>query len=106
MRLVLRRKKEKSFYLKSLKISKGVCRSAEVKINEKIKRLQLTVHDLINMTEEQIRERFKDSSFIMKLKNESKETIDMEKINDFMSKYLKCPKCKIPIEKIEGYKKF
>lgn len=55
------------------------------------------------MTDEQIRQRFKDSDYVLKLKKDSVETKNEEEVKKALWKYLKCPECKAPIEKIEGY---
>ena len=55
------------------------------------------------MTEAEIRARFKDSDFVLKLKKKTVENEDDTVLKKFLHKYLRCPKCKIPIEKIDGY---
>ena len=71
-------------------------------MNVKIKNLKIDVKQLLAMTDEQIRAQFKDSSFIMKLKETAIETLEKDKNEAFMKKYVKCPKCFAPIDKFDG----
>jgi hypothetical protein len=68
-----------------------------------VQKLHVSVADLMAMTDEQIRQRFKDSDYVLKLKKDSVETKNEEEVKKALWKYLKCPECKAPIEKIEGY---
>lgn len=55
------------------------------------------------MTDNEIRERFKgNSAFLLTIKKKTADIQDVSKLNDILRKYVKCPKCKAPIEKIEG----
>ena len=74
--------------------------TGDKKIEQKVKRLNLTPAQLLNMTDEQIRERFKDSSFVMELKK--KAVVVAAEKEDIFKKYRNCPKCRAPIEKYVG----
>jgi hypothetical protein len=62
--------------------------------------------DLLKMTEEELRARFKNYDQVALLKKKVEkvtrkwEEDDQEK--KFMSKFVPCPKCRAPIDKVEG----
>ena len=61
--------------------------------------------DLMKMTEEQIRERFKTNSIsLIRVQKEAIKVSETTLVETFMKKYIKCPKCNSPIDKFEGYK--
>ena len=84
---------------------KGKCLSGKEKVNEKLKNLSLNLQQLLALTDDQILARFKDSAFVMKLKQTTLKTIQSEENDQFMKKYVKCPKCKAPIDKFDGCNK-
>jgi len=60
--------------------------------------------DLMLMTDEQIRERFGNNlNVVLCVKKEAVEADEKQKNNDFINKYVRCPKCRSPIDKYEGY---
>lgn len=63
------------------------------------------MQELLALTDDQIKVRFKDASFVMKLKEKTLHTIEKENQDQFMKKYVKCPKCKAPIDKFDGCNK-
>lgn len=77
--------------------------NSEQKVNQKLKYVNLTSKQLLEMTDEQIKKIFNASSAtILNLKKQAMEGLDDEKLMALLKKYLKCPKCKALIEKIEG----
>jgi hypothetical protein len=67
-----------------------------------VERLQITAKDLMNMTEQEIRLKFKNSAYVLELKKKSAENENDETVTKFLAKCIRCPKCDIPIEKLEG----
>ena len=63
------------------------------------------MRELLELSDDQIRVRFKDASFLVKLKEKTMHTLEKEKEDQLMKKYVKCPKCKAPIDKFDGCNK-
>jgi hypothetical protein len=55
------------------------------------------------MTEEEILKRFKNANAVLLLKKKTIESIEEENVKKALWKYVKCPKCRAPIEKFDGY---
>lgn len=74
-----------------------------MKIEKKLKNLKITMADLISMTDEQIRERFVNNlNVILRVKKEAVDVDEKQKNNDYLQKFVRCPKCRSPIDKFEG----
>lgn len=80
----------------------GNCLSEEEIIEKKVKNLNLNAADLIKMTDAEIRARFKDSAYVLKLKDKTIQTVDLSANETFLRNFKACPDCKARIEKIEG----
>jgi E3 ubiquitin-protein ligase RNF14 len=94
------------FVFRDFCLKKGACLSAEEKINQKVKSLNLSYDALVNMTDDEIKRQFKDPSFVQNLRKEAEKIDDDRKNSELIeSKYKICPKCRIRIEKISGCNK-
>jgi hypothetical protein len=71
-------------------------------LNNKIEKYNLKTADLLKMTDDEIRKRFKNAGAILEMKIKTIITKTEQKSIDFMKKYIKCPKCSSPIDKFEG----
>lgn len=60
------------------------------------------------MPDEEIQIRFKDKDpiYIIELKQKIKKAAFRSTIDKFLKYHLKCPRCRAPVEKIEGFKIF
>ena len=67
-----------------------------------MKNLNLNIEQLLKMSDEQIQSTFRDSKMVINLKKTTEKALQEEKVLDFMAKFMRCPKCKSPIEKYEG----
>lgn len=54
------------------------------------------------MTDDQIKARFKDANYVMKLRQKTQAEVCATKNFEALKKYLRCPDCKNGIEKIDG----
>ena len=74
-----------------------------MKVEKKLKNLKISMADLISMTDEQIRERFGNNlNVVLRVKKEAVDANETQKNNDHLQKYVRCPKCRSPIDKFEG----
>ncbi len=86
------------FYLK------GECLTEEMKVEQKVKSLNLNVKDLLQMTDQEIRQRFhSNSNLVLNVKKEAVTASEKDLNNELLKKFVRCPKCQSPIEKFEGY---
>ncbi len=90
-------------FFQSLLQLKGECETGEAKLKKQTAALNMKPADLMKMTDEEIAAKFKDITFVTKLRKKYIEHVNEEKM--LLSKYLKCPKCKAPIEKYDGCNK-
>lgn len=86
-------------------IFKGQCLTGEEKINNRVKKLNLNADELLKLTDEQIRARFKDAKFVLELKQKTAAAIGEDAVEKMLRKYVACPKCRAPIDKFEGCNK-
>ena len=82
---------------------KGKCDSAQEKVEKRVKSLNLTADQLLNLNDQQIREQFRNSDVVVKLKEKIKNDITISKTEDFLGKFKLCPKCRATVDKFEGY---
>lgn len=82
---------------------KGRCASAQEKIEEKVKKLNIDAAQLLAMNDQQIRERFHNVDFVVKLREKIEKEEKSALTEAKLSKYKMCPKCRAPIDKYEGY---
>ena len=81
----------------------GKCLTEAMNIEKKLKNLKITMADLISMTDEQIRERFGNNlNVILRVKKEAVDVDEKQKNTDYLQKFVRCPKCRSPIDKFEG----
>jgi hypothetical protein len=74
-----------------------------MKVEKKLKNLKISMADLISMTDEQIRERFGNNlNVVLRVKKEAVDANETQKNSDYLQKYVRCPKCRSPIDKFEG----
>lgn len=78
---------------------KGKCLTQEQKLQDQLQAHNIEEKDLMKMTEEEIRARFRDARSIIKIKKAAVENTH----NDALSRFPRCPKCKILIDKISGF---
>ena len=75
-----------------------------MKVEKKLKNLNLNVKDLLQMTDEQIREKFHSNfSVVLNVKKEAVKASEKDLNSQLLKKFVRCPKCQSPIEKFEGY---
>lgn len=65
--------------------------------------LQITVEDLMRMDEAEIRRRFRNHEFVLQLKKKSDDAQNSDSVKKLLKNFVRCPDCRIPIEKLEGY---
>lgn len=82
---------------------KGKCDTANEKVEKQVKNLNLTAEQLLNLSDQQIRERFKNFDIVIKLKEKTEKAVNVIKNEDLLGKYKLCPKCHATIDKFEGY---
>lgn len=83
----------------------GKCDSAQEKVEKRIKSLNLTADQLLNLNDQQIREQFRNSDVVVKLKEKVQKDLNVIKTQDFLGKFKLCPKCRATVDKFEGCNK-
>jgi DNA replicative helicase MCM subunit Mcm2 (Cdc46/Mcm family) len=59
--------------------------------------------EFLKMSNEEIKKKFKNFDFIFSLKQKIEEKTDEDKTNAILKKFKACPKCKMLVDKFDGY---
>lgn len=60
-------------------------------------------HAFLKLSDEEIKKRFKNHDFVISIRQKIEEKSDEDKTMAILKNYQKCPKCKILVDKYDGY---